>query len=132
MPIAATDFMPEGDPRTFESICWTKPNPYFIPRDEMPPITAEHVEAFRRVQDAIVKERLAAREKLTEEQIIEAFRQALACGDFTQLCVVNSDKQGVVYVPYREHARLRARIRELEDKFAKIGELLKEEPNVQS
>lgn len=132
MPIAATDFMPAGDPPTSESMYWTKPNPYFIPWDKMPPLTAEFMAAFKRVEEQVREARMAARERLTEEQLVSALRQALACGDFTQLCVVNSDKQGVVYVPYREHARLRARIRELEDKLAKIGELLKEEPNVQS
>ena len=120
--------MPIGDPPTFESFYWTRPQRFFIPQDEMPPLTAEFMAAFKRVEEQMREARTAARERLTEEQLVSALRQALACGDFTQLCVVNSDKQGVVYVPYREHARLRARIRELEDKLAAIGKLIQNEP----
>ena len=98
-----------------------------------PPIVdADFQAAFQRVSEALVAERSAAESKLTEQQFIEAMRQALACGDFMRFVVAHSDQSGVTYVPFREHARLRARIRELEDKLAKIGELLKEEPNVQS
>lgn len=54
-------------------------------------------------------------ESLTEEQLAEGIRQAIASGDF-QRHVLNeggSHKQAVVYIPYREVSRIRPRYEEL-------------------
>ena len=64
-------------------------------------------------EDLIQKHNLAV-ESLTEQQLAEVIRQAIASGDFVRNIVVDSNSQAVVYEPYREVARLRERIEELE------------------
>lgn len=91
---------------------------------------------------------------LNEKQLAEAIRQALACGDF-QLNILpiprvleidnlyNGDQHlppvylsmtrasEVVYIPYREHEQLKARIKTLEEELERTYQKLEEatEPN---
>lgn len=76
--------------------------------------------ALMEVVDRLVLEHNLACEQLTEKQLVEALAQALACGDFQRYVTTNGD-QTVVYLPYCEEERLRARIEELEKKLSNVG-----------
>lgn len=97
--------------------------------------------AVNAIADGIRKYELAVA-NLTEEQFVEALRQAIASGDFqrhvvvepvpkyqdvvwngevpigcsgvNQFAVCVENRQAVTYLPYREVERLKARIKELE------------------
>lgn len=56
-----------------------------------------------------------AHEKFTQKQLMEAFRQALECGDFVRYVSVEGNAQQVVYLPFAEQGWLKARISELEE-----------------
>ncbi len=71
-------------------------------------IAPEINEAFNK----FIKERRLAIENLTQNQVAEALQQAVASGDFMRH--VQSDRQYVDYMPFREVQRLKARIKELE------------------
>lgn len=73
----------------------------------------------------VVRRVASEQEKLTEEQFIEAMRQAVACGDFERLCLQPSwdgenfiHKQAVTYMPYRKVQELQSRIEELESRLS--------------
>jgi len=98
-----------------------------LPTDTFRPliVTRDFSQAFDRVTKALVEARREAEDKLTEQQLIEAMRQAITCGDFLRLCSVGESRvvdgrftyeqrQVVVYEPYREVESLKTRIRELE------------------
>ena len=61
----------------------------------------------------LVREHHLMDEQLTENQLVEAMRQALACGDFQRL--VSPHGQAVVYLPFSREQHLQARIEELEN-----------------
>lgn len=61
--------------------------------------------------DLIRKHNLAV-EALTEQQLAEAIRQAIAAGDFMRH-VVTDGRQAVTYIPWREVERLRSLYNEL-------------------
>ena len=61
--------------------------------------------------DFIRKHNLAV-EALTEQQLAEAFRQAIASGDFMRN-VVSDGRQAVIYLPWREAEHLRGLYNEL-------------------
>lgn len=60
----------------------------------------------------LVRESNLAVEILTEEQLVEAIRQAIAAGDF-QRNVTSDGRQSVVYLPWREVERLQTKYNEL-------------------
>lgn len=62
--------------------------------------------------DLVRKYQLAV-ETLTEEQLVEAIRQAILSGDFVRHVVSGSSAQSVVYLPWSEVERLRAQYDEL-------------------
>lgn len=64
------------------------------------------------LDDFVRKHRLAV-ESLTEKQLAEAIRQALASGDFMRAVVVADGRQSVNYIPWREAERLRLLYNEL-------------------
>ena len=52
-------------------------------------------------------------EKLTREQLVEAIRQAVECGDFARYVRESGKSQTVVYIPYREFEMISGRYNEL-------------------
>lgn len=87
-------------------------------------------EAFMRVVNAVAKERAAAEDKLTEQQFIEALRQALACGDFVRHICVDNGSQCVTYMPFRNEETSRARIEELERQLSEACRIADIAPDV--
>lgn len=73
----------------------------------------EMKELFESKLKELVKRQALAVEDLTEKQLAEAIRQALACGDFQRLVCASNNSQLVVYTPFAAEARLQARIKEL-------------------
>ena len=61
--------------------------------------------------ELVHKYRLAV-ETLTEQQLAEAIRQAIASGDFMRN-VTTDGRQAVIYIPWREVESLRTRYNEL-------------------
>lgn len=62
--------------------------------------------------------------ELTERQLVDVIRQALACGDLQCLVRGNGSpahSQAVVYMPFAGAQRLRARLRVLEQKLREFG-----------
>ena len=60
----------------------------------------------------LVRKHQLAVETLTEQQLAEAIRQAIASGDFVRNVVANG-RQAVIYIPWREVERLRSLYNEL-------------------
>lgn len=77
--------------------------------------------------DEVIAEALRKRnvviEEMTERQVMEAFLQACACGDFQRLVKINPESQAVTYVPFRNEQRLKARVRQLEEAIEDIRAL---------
>lgn len=61
----------------------------------------------------LVQKHQLAVENLTEQQLAEAIRQAIASGDFMRNIVVDGPAQAVTYLPWREVERLRGLYSEL-------------------
>ena len=75
-----------------------------------------HYVSTERINKAVsdlIREHALAVEQLTENQLAEAIRQALASGDFVRL-VREDSAQGVVYIPFAEAERLKSEINELQ------------------
>jgi len=53
-------------------------------------------------------------EGLTEEQLAEAIKQAILCGDFQRHVITGTTAQSVVYLPYATERGLRGRVAALE------------------
>jgi hypothetical protein len=60
-------------------------------------------------------------EHLTREQLAEALKQAVACGDFIRL-IDPAGGQQVTYIPYRREQELKAEIAKLKASFQQSGE----------
>ena len=60
----------------------------------------------------LVRKHQLAVETLTEQQLAEAIRQAIASGDFMRN-VTTDGRQAVIYIPWREVESLRTRYHEL-------------------
>ena len=65
--------------------------------------------------ERLVKEHQLAQEQLTEKQLVEVIRQAIAAGDFIRFVNQDKDSQAIVYLPFAEKERLEARIKDLEE-----------------
>lgn len=61
---------------------------------------------------------------LTEQQVCEAFKQAIACGDFERLVVAGSGAQAVHYLPFREFERKDAELHEAQNRIETMREAL--------
>ena len=70
---------------------------------------------------SFIRKHQLAVEALTEDQLAEAFRQALAAGDFQRNLRVDHGSQSVNYIPFRELESLRSRL-ESAKVFAYDGE----------
>lgn len=70
---------------------------------------------YRALLIDLMDEHRIASEKLTKDQFAMALRQAIASGDFERHVIIGTDRQSVVYIPYREKHRLECRIKLLED-----------------
>lgn len=66
------------------------------------------------ILQSFIKKHNIAIEKLTEEQIAGALRQALECGDFIRNVRVTDNAQCVIYIPYAREQQLEFRISRLE------------------
>lgn len=67
------------------------------------------------IEELFVRKHALTVESLTEQQLADVIRQAIAAGDF-QRNVMNeggTHKQAVIYLPYREVSRLRPLYNEL-------------------
>ncbi len=64
--------------------------------------------------DDLIRTHNIAIENLTKDQLAEALRQAIACGDFTRLVVAGSNAQSVMYLPYAREQELESKIAALE------------------
>lgn len=76
----------------------------------------------------LIREHNILDEKLTENQMAEALKQALACGDFVRnihLSRSGSYQSNVTYIPYREVERLKSQIKRLNDALSKIKDIIK-------
>lgn len=62
--------------------------------------------------DLARKHTLAA-ELLTEKQLAEAIRQAIASGEFVRLVSVDNSSQQVTYIPFRELEEVKSKYNEL-------------------
>lgn len=75
---------------------------------------------YAKLKELVRANNLAA-EALTEEQLVEAIRQAILAGDFQRN--VSEYGQQVVYIPYREVERLKAKLSILERDMERIADL---------
>jgi len=78
--------------------------------------------AVEELADAICSVENAAREKLTKEQLADALKQAIACGDFLRMVEVMTGRQQVTYIPYRREQELTVEIARLKASFQLSGE----------
>lgn len=86
-----------------------------------PPFSHRDFDEFRmneeRIAEALtetIRKYQIAISGLTEKQTAEVFKQAIACGDFTQLIRQGDGAQQVIYLPYNREQELTSRIVELE------------------
>ncbi len=102
--------------------------PTFTWRDDMPK-SREQIEMQERINAAtleLVEKHNIAVEQLTAQQIADALKQAIACGDFVRYVRLgHPSAQSVIYAPYAEVERLRSRIARLES-VLEANDLLKE------
>jgi len=61
----------------------------------------------------LIREKNIAIENLTREQVAEALKQAILCGDFTRFVQADSNAQQVVYIPYKREQELLNEIKDL-------------------
>lgn len=67
----------------------------------------------------LVKRHNLASETLTEEQLVKAIKEAIACGDFEKF--ICFDGQSVCYIPFAQYDLMRSRNEFLEGEFRKLG-----------
>lgn len=85
------------------------------------PLAALQQVAHQKAVDDMVRKHNLAVESLTEKQLAEAIRQALACGDLVRCVRIADNAQIVVYEPYTEWGRLNNRIQRLEQLLEEHG-----------
>lgn len=68
--------------------------------------------------ERVINESQVQIEKLTHAQMVEAFRQAVLCGDFQRNVVVSTGAQTVIYLPYNQEMIFRNAVN-LRDSFIK-------------
>lgn len=76
--------------------------------------------AHKVITDAIQKYNLAV-EGLTEEQFVNALKQAINCGDFKRLVRQGDNAQQIIYIPFEREQALISRIRKLEEFIDSCG-----------
>lgn len=76
-------------------------------------MTDELQRTFDAAINRAVKQHNIAIDFLTEQQVCEVFKQAIASGDITRNVLVDNGAQSVSYVPFREKERLEREIKEL-------------------
>ena len=64
----------------------------------------------------LARKHAIATEQLTEDQLVSAIEQAIACGDFQRYVLLQG--QQVVYIPFAKEARLQAEIADLKTVLA--------------
>lgn len=78
-------------------------------------------EQFDEAARELIRKHSIACDELTQMQLAESFKQALACGDFVRHVRASDNAQQVYYFPYRDAEMLRARVRHLEELLGKHG-----------
>ena len=73
----------------------------------------------KEIVELIRKHNLAA-ENLTEQQLAEVIRQAIACGDFVRYVQQNTNAQQVVYLPFAREAQLYDQLSETRQQLEKL------------
>lgn len=91
-----------------------------IPLNFNPPSTILHNPTVQKAIDDLIQKYHLASNELTERQIAHTILQMLACGEFTRYLVINSDKQTVVYLPYKREQELLSEIEELKLKLSEL------------
>ena len=79
------------------------------------------IDLTKLTQDLVRQHNLAT-EKLTENQLADAIRQAIEAEDFNTL-VLPDGAQKVIYVPFLRYKELKARIFALEEQLSKANQL---------
>lgn len=77
------------------------------------------------IQELIRKHHLAS-EALTEQQLAEVIRQALASGDLVKYVRVRDNGQQIVYAPFMEVERLRSQLEELQEERRRVVPFISE------
>lgn len=95
--------------------------PHFVPLC----CTPEYVKMI----EELIREHHLAVEALTEKQLAEAIRQAIACGDFQRYVCASNSSQAVIYIPHAREAYLTGKIRELEEKLSELELVWREQPS---
>lgn len=108
--------IPSGRPPTApiplaEGVHWSNPGP---PIDIKPTLLSPEYLANWLAETQIMID------NLTKDQLADALRQAIACGDF-QRCVMLLEMPGqnVIYIPFAREQQLRAEIQRLTDLLEK-------------
>lgn len=86
-------------------------------------ITNADIEFSKKYQaaiDELIRKHQLAVNDLTERQLAEALRQAIACGDFQRHVCPSNSSQAVIYIPHAREAYLTGRIRELEEQLREV------------
>ncbi len=78
----------------------------------------------------LIVEHALATEKLTEQQLVEALRQALASGDFVRNIRVDAQTQQVSYLPFRNLELHNAEIQKLRLALQQIIEFQNTHPPI--
>lgn len=73
---------------------------------------------YHEVVEELVRKHVLAVENLTEMQLVEAIRQAIACGDFQRHVCPSNSSQVVIYIPHAREMYLLNKVRELEEQQA--------------
>lgn len=89
-------------------------------------MTAEELSALHKNCDEAIAKAVKAHQiaidNLTEQQVVQVFKQAIECGDISINVVVperfGQIRQGAMYIPFAEKERLESRIKELERELA--------------
>lgn len=64
-------------------------------------------ETFERALIRVVQENAIAIEGLTEKQVVQVLKQAIAAGDIQRLMTISGDQQSVLYLPFAEIEKVR-------------------------
>lgn len=83
--------------------------------------------AFNEAYARIYTEHQRHQEVLTREQFVDALAQAIASGDFTREIIIEPDgteKQRVIYKPYREVQELKEKLRDYTGRLYHIQKLI--------
>lgn len=77
-------------------------------------------EALNEAMDKLIEDFKIKMEKLNREQMADAIKQAIACGDFQKYIMVPDGASCVVYIPFQREQELLDKIKKLEAELTEI------------